>query len=143
MSTPMEISSTQLQQHPKSHTKSHDLVTSTIRSNTWGYAHLKMVPEGHINRLELDNLQAKSLCTSAFSQFLGISGTAISVDILKVANAELWVRLPGRDLSRFSAAVSAYRGSVISGNQYSLYIVACSEWLGALVSQEGQPSLWS
>lgn len=130
-------------QPTQSRQKGHELITSTIRSNKWGYVHLKLVPNNHTTHLELDNLQAKLLCTSALTQFLGISGKAMPIDILKVERAEFWIRLQAQDLPRFNAAVSATQELIMGDERCSLCIIGCSEWLGALVNQDSQPTLWT
>ena len=121
----------------------HELVTTTIRTNKWAYAHLRVIPEGHSSHLELDLLQAKSFCTTALGEYLGISGRAVPVDILKVTGNEFWVRVPSRDLPRFDAALSAWNGPSIDGRKHAVISVASSEWLGTLISRDGQSKLWS
>ena len=104
---------------------------------------MRVIPEGHTSLLELDSLQAKSFCTTALGEYLGISGRAVPVDILKVIGNEFWVRVPSWGLSRFDAALSAWSGPSVDGRKHAVLSVASSEWLGTLISRDGQSKLWS
>lgn len=86
---------------------------------------------------DLDALTARTHLTSALSQFLGVTGTAISVDILKIESVSppsssssssrkydpegrgrggggggvyLWIRVPREDASAVVAAMSSWIG---------------------------------
>ncbi|KAK6833660.1 hypothetical protein PG987_008354 [Apiospora arundinis] len=93
--------------------------------------------------IELDALQVRSYCTAALQQFLGIAGTAISIDILKVDGADCWLRIPRDNLGAFSAAITAWRGTNENGVHVTFQIKGCSDWLGSLVGRVGQDTLWS
>jgi ribonuclease P/MRP protein subunit POP8 len=82
--------------------------------------------------IELDNLLVKSYCTAALKQFLGLTGQAIPIDILKVQDTAAWVRLPKEDLKSFSAAITAYNGVNDGDTRYILRLKRCSDWLGLL-----------
>ncbi|KAI1342110.1 hypothetical protein F5Y15DRAFT_332286 [Xylariaceae sp. FL0016] len=125
--------------------KSHELVTATIKSPPYSYAHLQVFnPSPASGRtFDLDALQLRSWCTAAMKQFLGVTGTGVSLDVLKVGGSSAWVRLPRNDLAAFAAAVTAWQGAMQDGEHYSLRVKGCSDWLGALVGQEGQDELWT
>lgn len=122
--------------------KSHEILTCTIKAPSFSFAHLEAVSDGS-NPIELDDLQVKSFCTAALRQFLGITGAAISVDIMKVEKNECWVRVPRSDLGPFTAAVTAWRGTVDSGSQTILRIKQCSDWLGTIIGSDDQDRLWN
>ncbi|KAI1944097.1 hypothetical protein LOZ66_000687 [Ophidiomyces ophidiicola] len=109
-------------------------ITFTSRKPEWAYFHLELVTQPSESSLEfLDLLTAKTYLTSALSQFLGLSGTVIPIDILKLQTEELptsptvvlkrktrnmlWIRVPHEDAAAVTAAVifhlyrnrSAYR----------------------------------
>ncbi|KAF7557509.1 hypothetical protein G7046_g6030 [Stylonectria norvegica] len=122
--------------------RSHEILTCTVKTPPFSYVHLEVVTDGP-EPIELDNLQIKSYCTAALRQFLGITGTAISTDILKVQGNESWVRVPRPDLGSFAAAITAWRGTSENSAQCILRIRQCSDWLGAMVGSDGQDRLWS
>ena len=125
--------------------KSHDILTCTIKEPPFSYAHLELVTDtlSSSSSITLDNLSLKSYCTTALRQFLGITGTAISIDILKVENNHAWVRVPRPDLGSFAAAITAWRGTSDNGEQVSLQLRQCSDWLGVMVGTDGQDRLWN
>ncbi|EFW16471.1 conserved hypothetical protein [Coccidioides posadasii str. Silveira] len=107
------------------------------------------------NSEPLDLLTAKTYLTSALSQFLGLSGTAIPFDILKLqaeslpvgaASARrktrntLWIRVPHGDAAALIAAVSSWVGgsSGDGGSSVAWKIRAKGSWLGALVGGTGR-----
>ncbi|KAK4086894.1 hypothetical protein Purlil1_8844 [Purpureocillium lilacinum] len=133
---------TQSQRAPKAHLEtSHEILTCTIKSPQFSYAHLELSTNGP-EPAQLDDLQVKSYCTAALRQFLGLTGEAISLDILKVDGADCWLRVPRQDLGSFAAAITAWKGASDGGVHSVLRIKQCSDWLGAMVGSDGQDALW-
>lgn len=93
--------------------------------------------------MQLDMLQVKSYCTSALRQFLGLTGVAIPLDILKVDGTHCWVRVPRQDLAPFTAAITAWNGTDEDGTQCLLRVKQASDWLGTMVGTDGQDRLWN
>lgn len=124
----------------KSH-KAQELATCTIRAPPFSYAHLE-AQRNSAEPLELDAIQVRSFCSAALKQFLGISGQAISIDILKVDGPSCWLRIPRDDLSAFAAAITAWQGTYEGGTHSTLRIKGCSDWLGSLVGRDGEEQLW-
>ncbi|KAK5631183.1 hypothetical protein RRF57_006898 [Xylaria bambusicola] len=124
-------------------TKSHVLVTSAVKRPPYSYAHLELLNDGLSKTGDLDALQVKSYCTSALKQFLGTTGMAIPLDILKVEGQSCWLRLPRGDLGAFAAAITAWQGTTQDGIHSTLLIRGCSDWLGALVGQQDEQKLWT
>lgn len=127
---------------------SYEILTCTAKSASFSYIHLQLLTTPSANTTsaadpELDNLQLSAYCTSALRQFLGLTGAAVPVDILKVHGADGWVRVPRQDLSLFAAAVTAWRGEVDDGELRALRVVQCADWLGAMVGHDGQDRLWN
>lgn len=120
--------------------KSHGIYTTTLKSPQFAYAHLEIISATSDTILSLDELTVRQYLTSALKQFLGITGTAMPIDILKVSGREAWVRLPRQDLGTFAAAMTAWvgTGSSISGFR----ICAAGDWLGALVGRYDQRKIW-
>ncbi|KAL8288843.1 hypothetical protein RB597_000769 [Gaeumannomyces tritici] len=127
--------------------RSHEVFACTVRRPPYAYAQLRLdnpsSPAGAA--IPLDLLLARSYCASALQQFLGVTGAAVSVDVLRVDGeaGEFWVRVPQPDLGRFSAAVTAWPGASHFGSTTVLRILACGDWLGSLLGRSEQQSLWT
>ncbi|KZL69955.1 hypothetical protein CT0861_12693 [Colletotrichum tofieldiae] len=126
--------------------KSHELLTCTIKTPPFSYAQLELVTDS-LQALDatagLDNLQVRSYCNAALRQFLGVTGSAIPIDILKVDGNQCWLRVPRPDLSPFAAAITAWAGVSEQGSRRVLRVKQCSDYLGAIVGADGQDKLWS
>ncbi|PHH62182.1 hypothetical protein CDD81_7376 [Ophiocordyceps australis] len=120
---------------------SHEILTCTIKQPLFSYAHLELLSESGTPP-PLDNLQVKAYCSAALRQFLGLSGAAVSIDILAIHGAECWIRVPYDCLGSFAAALTAWRGTLEDGSQCVLRVKRCSNWLGTMVGAEGQERLW-
>ncbi|KAI0157721.1 hypothetical protein GGR57DRAFT_500671 [Xylariaceae sp. FL1272] len=122
--------------------KSHTLSQITIKTPPYSYAHLTLYNSTSTPPTPLDALQVRSYCSSALNQFLGATGMGINLDILKVDGASTWIRVPREDLAAFAAAITAWTGVSHDGVPSSFRVVGCSDWLGALVGQEDEDTLW-
>lgn len=129
-------------QHQKKVQASCELFACTIKAPPFAYAHLGLVTETS-EPTQLDDLQVRSYCTTALHQFLGDTGTAIALDILKVQGTECWLRMPRQDLGAFSAAITAFPGLTQGGSTSLLRLLACGDWLGSLVGRVDQQKLWT
>lgn len=87
-----------------------------------------------IKNFAVDPLTARSYLTSALSQFLGLMGTSIGIDILKIENPpstsepkkkasrggsdypNVWIRVPRDDGAAVLAALSSWVGSLSSSS---------------------------
>lgn len=107
------------------------------------YAHLELITPSSPSPPALDTLQAHSYCLAALTRFLGDTGAAVPVDVLKVEGPRCWVRVPAEDLPAFAAAVTAWGGTKDDGVDVLFRILGCSDWLGCLVGGEGQEELWT
>ncbi|KAI3323221.1 hypothetical protein HD806DRAFT_535706 [Xylariaceae sp. AK1471] len=123
--------------------KSYELAKSTIKAPPHSYAHLELFNAESANTGELDALQIRSFCSAALKQFLGATGMAIPLDILKVEGQSCWLRLPRDDLGAFAAAITAWQGTAQDGVHSMFRIRGCSDWLGALVGQQDEQRLWT
>ena len=91
----------------------------------------------------LDALQVHSYCLAALTRFLGDTGAAVPVDVLKIDRNRCWVRVPSEDLSALAAAVTTWGGTRDGGLEVMFRLLGCSDWLGCLVGAEGQEDLWT
>src|ERR1700712_3201556 len=98
--------------------------THALRLPQWAYFHLALMRlDGEDPMLDL--LTAKQHLTEALARFLGLVGASINVDILKLEDNNLWVRVP-RDTSKaFHEAVSSW----ISQSQMKYIVKSKDDWL--------------
>lgn len=110
----------------------------TSRSPRWTYLHLRLYVNSPSNYMKkeiarritkysisdhpqppLDTLTTKTTLTSAQTQYLGLTGAAISVDIMHVIpdKREAWVRVPRDDASAVVAGLSSWVGSSASAEE--------------------------
>ncbi|KAG5927233.1 hypothetical protein E4U42_002428 [Claviceps africana] len=127
--------------HGQATTAYSALTTSLTAEQRFSYAHLELASDGP-QPITLDDLMVKSYMTAALKQFLGLTGLAIPIDILKAQDATCWVRLPREDMASFAAAITAYRGSREGDTQYVLRIKGSSNWLGLLIGKAAQEEVF-
>jgi ribonuclease P/MRP protein subunit POP8 len=123
-------------------TKSLEITSRTIKTPAFSYACLELVSDPP-TRVPLDNLTVRSYLTSALTQFLGLTGSAISIDILKVEPKECWIRVPREDLSAVIAAVGGWIGRGENGVQVGWRVRANGNWLGSLVGARSAEKVWT
>ncbi|KAJ5104494.1 hypothetical protein NUU61_001841 [Penicillium alfredii] len=133
------------------------------RNPPWTYLKLRLIPQpGSTPPPPVDALSARTYLTSALLQFLGLTGTSISVDILKIQHGSpmpaanihsvaagqplgprrwdtVWIRVPREDAAAVIAALSSWIGSGGNGASTSIAWMVCGKanFLGALVSSSG------
>lgn len=103
----------------------------TIRNPPFSYLHLTLLAPATI---VFDLLTARAHLTSALNQFLGITGTAIPVDFLKIEGRDVWVRVPREDGAAVVSAISGWVG----GEGVAWRIREKGDWLGAVVAGGGR-----
>lgn len=121
--------------------KGQQITTRTIKTPPFSYVCLEIIPHPP-KELHLDALTVRTYLTSALTQFLGLTGAAISVDILKVDGTICWIRVPREDLS----AVVAATGGWIGGNDsegVGWNVKGSGNWLGSLVSSIDIDQVWN
>jgi ribonuclease P/MRP protein subunit POP8 len=106
------------------------LITNTIRSSKWTYFHLALFSPG--NEPELDAITARANMNAAMKRFLGLTGSAMPIDILKLDGVEVWVRVLREHANAFHEAMSSWTSAS------SKYVVKGREdWLIKLVHGSG------
>ncbi|KIW71431.1 hypothetical protein PV04_03600 [Phialophora macrospora] len=116
--------------------------TVTLRNPPFSYFHLRLISLEPQPQQPLDELTIRSYLTAALQQYLGLTGTAIPIDILKVDDDQnAWIRVPRDDELAVTAAVSQWVGS----KDVNLRIEARGTWLGGVVARRGRVGgkLWS
>ncbi|KAJ5182718.1 hypothetical protein N7492_000334 [Penicillium capsulatum] len=131
----------------------------TSRNPPWTYLKLQLIPQPDVSSSQpLDALSARTHLSSALSQFLGLMGTAISIDILKIEHGSdnsssessgvkstrsydtVWIRVPRDDGAAVVAALSSWIGGSGSGSGANVAWRVCAKgnYLGALVGGSGK-----
>ncbi|KAJ6007711.1 hypothetical protein N7540_011687 [Penicillium herquei] len=131
----------------------------TSRNPPWTYLKLQLISHSDAPSTQtLDALSARAYLSAALSQFLGLTGTAIPIDILKVEPAPsgtttspqnlsatttknyncVWVRIPRDDAAAVVAALSSWVGSGGNGANIAWRVCAKGNFLGALVAGSGR-----
>ena len=109
----------------------------TLRDPPYTYFHLSVK---HVNPLAtvpppLDAITARTYLTSALAQLLGLTGAAISIDILKVAGQHFWIRVARQDGGVVVAGLAQWTHVA---NGVSVKIEASGDWLGGVVVRGSQ-----
>ncbi|KAK5225458.1 hypothetical protein LTR47_009305 [Exophiala xenobiotica] len=115
----------------------------TLRNPPYAYFHLSIQSLQFSQSQSLDEITARSYLTAALQQYLGLTGTAIEIDILKVEGAHIWIRVPRDDESAVTAALSQWCS--LAEGSVSLRVEARGSWLGGVAASGGATDgkLWS
>jgi ribonuclease P/MRP protein subunit POP8 len=122
--------------------KGHEIATKMIKTPPFSYACLELVSESPTG-IKLDEITVRSHITAALNQFLGLAGSAIWVDILKVEGKECWIRVPREDLSPVIAAVGGWTGGNDVDGKVGWRVKAKGNWLSSLVGNYGVEQIWN
>ncbi|KAK4962422.1 hypothetical protein LTR10_000048 [Elasticomyces elasticus] len=115
--------------------KNQVLSQLTISDPPWSYLHLQHLISTGPATTNLDAVTAHLQITAALTQFLGLHGAAIPIDILKTECAEVWIRIPAQDHSTLLVAV----GGWVSGKGEGWRVKGSSSWdARAMASDAGQ-----
>ncbi|BCR85078.1 uncharacterized protein ACHE_20536S [Aspergillus chevalieri] len=130
----------------------------TARDPPWTYLKLQLISQAQANfqaknDTPLDPLTARTYLTAALAQFLGLVGTSISIDILKIASSStsksifsatptsenvVWIRVPRPDAAAVVAALSSWIGGTTGNGGVAWRVCAKGNFLGALVAGDGR-----
>jgi len=105
-----------------------------IKHPTFTYFLLSLRSSTSATSPATDILTARSYLTSALQQYLGMTGTAIPIDILKVEGRDVWIRAPKNDGNAIFGALSQWMSK---DGSVSWRVVGRGDWLGALSAGEG------
>ncbi|KAH8598011.1 hypothetical protein B0O99DRAFT_480537, partial [Bisporella sp. PMI_857] len=120
--------------------KGYEIISKTLKTPPFSYACLELVTDPSADDTVLDEITVRSHVISALTQFLGLTGAAISIDILKVEGKETWIRVPREDLSPFLAAVGGWVGG---DGTVGWKVKANGNWLSSLVGNSGLEKIWN
>lgn len=127
--------------HKPASINSYVTTSKTITTPPFSYVCLELVSEGAVGA-KLDELTVRTYITSALTQFLGLTGSSISVDILKVQGQECWIRVPREDMSPVIAAVGGWVGGNEAEGRVGWKVKASGNWLSVLVADREAENLW-
>jgi ribonuclease P/MRP protein subunit POP8 len=95
----------------KAHKPNPSPLEVTIKKPTWAYIHLQhLVPPSEKGQ-PLDAVTAQLHLSAGLRTFLGLHGTAIPVDFLKIENQQIWIRVPAEDCQAVIAAAGGWSDS--------------------------------
>jgi ribonuclease P/MRP protein subunit POP8 len=114
---------------------------ATLRSPAWTYFHLHLYTlspsaSTSASATPLDALTVRRHMTAALSRFLGLTGTAIPLDILKLDADHVWIRVPRLDAVAVHEALASWVGEDSGGQKW--VVKGRSDWLITLVAGHGQ-----
>ncbi|KAG9698651.1 hypothetical protein KCU95_g2433, partial [Aureobasidium melanogenum] len=115
----------------RSEKASPNVTQFTIHNPPWAYLQLSLITNSP--NYQLDALTAHLHLRAALSQFLGLHGTAIPIDILKLHNNDVHIRVPREDASALVVAVGGWVGK--SGEGWR--VKTSSSWGVGLQSNAG------
>lgn len=90
-----------------------------------------------------DVLTLRSHLRAAMIQFLGVTGSAISLDILKVYQRQCWIRVPREDLSSVVAALGGWAGDTEHEGRVGWHVKSIGSWLSVLSARASSDDLWN
>ncbi|KAI9843484.1 MAG: hypothetical protein M1837_006330 [Sclerophora amabilis] len=118
------------------------LITRTIRNTPWGYLHLELTTTA-TTVPPLDILTARTSLTAALTQFLGLTGSAMPIDILKVEGRDCWIRVAREDLNAVAAAVGGWVGGGQADAVVGWRVKGKAGFLGELIGQALEREIWA
>ncbi len=136
--------------------RGHEITTKTIKSTPFSYIHLELISSlpspsntslPSLSKETLDALTIRTYLTSALAQFLGLTGSAISIDILKISGPRCWIRVAREDLSPVLAAVGGWVGNANGDGgereRVGWRIKGNGNWLSVLLAQMDEEGIWN
>ena len=113
--------------------------TTTFRRFPFTYLHLTLISLSSLTikpvsaTQPIDLLTFRAHLTSALTQFLGTTGAAIPLDIIKAEGRDVWLRVPFEDGMAVTEALSGWVGSDVA---WRIRESGC--WLGGMVGASGR-----
>ncbi|KAH6642553.1 hypothetical protein C7974DRAFT_104383 [Boeremia exigua] len=101
--------------------ETHILHQTTFRKPTWSYFHLALVTPGTAAQppsasaaspdpRDIDTLTVSALLLHPLTAYLGVTGSAVPIDILHTQGRSAFVRIPRQDARAFRAGLSGWIG---------------------------------
>jgi ribonuclease P/MRP protein subunit POP8 len=107
--------------------ETHILHETTFRKPIWSYFHLTLVTPGTASQTpsasaapsdsrDVDALTVSTLLLQPLTAYLGITGSAVPIDILHTQGRNAYVRIPRQDARAFRAGLSGWIGGCDAGS---------------------------
>ncbi|RKF54596.1 hypothetical protein GcC1_210041 [Golovinomyces cichoracearum] len=125
----------------KKNSSGHEIKSKTISNPLWAYICLQVYTETSVIH-NLDPLSVHSYLVSAFTQLFGLTGAAVSFDILKVEKNLCWIRVTSSEVSAVLAAVSSWHGISSEQGRLGWRVKAKGNWLSCLIPQQ-ELGIWN
>ncbi|KAI5367716.1 Putative ribonuclease P/MRP protein subunit Pop8 [Septoria linicola] len=121
-------------QKQKNATKNQILSEFTIRKPDWAYIRLQHLSHSAIesSSSDLDGVTAQLHLTAALTSFLGVHGSAVPIDILRLEHQDVWIRVPADD----RAALIAAAGGGMSSSGDGWRVKGWSNWNPSAVGRD-------
>lgn len=124
------------QKKRKKTTPKHETTQFSIRKPDWTYIRLQHLSPG--KAADLDNMTAHMHLNAALSSFLGLHGSAIAFDILKLEGQDVWIRVHAED----RAAVIAATGGWFSKSRDGWRVRSWSHWNAGAAGRDAAKDLF-
>lgn len=107
--------------------ETHVIHQTTFRKPTWSYFHLTLVTPGTASQTpsasatpsdsrDIDALTVSTLLMQPLTAYLGITGSAVPIDILHTQGRNAHIRIPRQDARPFRAGLSNWIGGCDAGS---------------------------
>ncbi|GLB06960.1 hypothetical protein AtubIFM57258_002279 [Aspergillus tubingensis] len=113
----------------------------TSRTPTWTYLKLQLInnPPTSTTSTPLDPLTARTYLSAALSQFLGLTGTTIPIDILKISppSPSTSSSTGGKSVAGGGAGLGSTVWTRVPRDDAAAVVAALSSWIGGSASASG------
>lgn len=92
----------------------------------FAYTHLTLATDSS-DIIRFDEIQVIAYCNAALQQFLGLTGLATRLEIIRADGTSFWIRVPRGDGKKFNAAITAYRGTKVDETMCLLRVTETSD----------------
>lgn len=114
-------------------------VSLSLRDAPYAYIHISVANSSRASS-SLDEITIRQHLLAALKQYLGLHGTAIEIDILKISGLQAWLRMQRDDEMAVVASLSQYSGN---SNHDFIRVLDRSSWLGTLTNSANSGNLWT
>ncbi|OJI84428.1 hypothetical protein ASPTUDRAFT_190787 [Aspergillus tubingensis CBS 134.48] len=115
----------------------------TSRTPTWTYLKLQLInnPPTSTTSTPLDPLTARTYLSAALSQFLGLTGTSIPIDILKISppspSSSSTTSTGGKAVGGGGAGLGSTVWTRVPRDDAAAVVAALSSWIGGSANASG------
>ena len=122
----------------------------TVRKPPYSYLHLALISASTLPHVlpaksrkvqsDMDLLTAQSYVGSALKQYLGLTGSTIPIDFLRIEGMDCWIRIPRQDEMMVVGALGHWISSREGGVAWK---VKCTRpWLGRMAAEGEEETLF-